>query len=169
MGVSIAMTDDEQPTNVCANLIENMRSLQLSTVGADGVPHCGYTPYLHRAPGSFYIFVSQLAAHTRNLLTNKTVAVMIMEDESSTSQIFARVRVHYLCEANPIASDCPDYALVLDDYQQRHGKMAGLLRQLPDFVLFQLQPISGQFVMGFGKAYTMTGDNLSVFEHSRSG
>ncbi len=163
------MTDDEQPASVCANLIENMRSLQLSTVGDDGVPHCGYTPYLHREPCCFYIFVSQLAAHTRNLLKNKTVAVMIMEDESSTSQIFARVRLNYLCEANLIASDSPDYSLVLDDYQQRHGKMAGLLRQLPDFVLFQLQPINGQFVMGFGKAYAMTGDNLTVFEHARTG
>ncbi len=73
--------NDEQPASVCASLIENMRSLQLSTVGADGIPHCGYTPYLHRAPGSFYIFVSQLAAHTRNLLANRTVAIMIIADE----------------------------------------------------------------------------------------
>ena len=161
--------NDEQPSSICANLIENMRSLLLSTVGADGIPHCGYTPYLHRAPGSFYIFVSQLAAHTRNLLANRTVAIMIIADEQSTSQIFARPRVNYLCNAKNIAPDSPDYALVLDDYQERHGKMAGLLRQLPDFVLFELQPISGQFVMGFGKAYTLTGDDLSVFEHSRTG
>jgi len=160
---------DVQPASVCASLIEDMRSLQLSTVGADGMPHCGYTPYLHRAPGSFYIFVSQLAAHTRNLLANRTVAIMIIADEQSTSQIFARARVNYLCDATRIAPDSHDYTLVLDDYQQRHGKMAGLLRQLPDFVLFQLQPISGQFVMGFGKAYTLTGDDLSVFEHSRTG
>jgi putative heme iron utilization protein len=160
---------DEQPAGVCASLIEEMRSLQLSTVGADGVPHCGYTPYLYRAPGSFYIFVSQLAAHTRNLLANKTVAIMIIADEQSTPQIFARARVNYLCDATRIAPESQDYELVLDDYQQRHGKMAGLLRQLPDFVLFQLKPVSGQFVMGFGKAYTLTGEDLSVFEHSRTG
>ena len=160
---------DVQPASVCASLLEEMRSLQLSTVGADGMPHCGYTPYLHRAPGSFYIFVSQLAAHTRNLLANRTVAIMIIADEQSTSQIFARARVNYLCDATSIPPDSHDYALVLDDYQQRHGKMVGLLRQLPDFVLFQLQPMSGQFVMGFGKAYTLTGDDLSVFEHSRTG
>jgi len=161
--------NDEQPATVCASLIEDMRSLQLSTVGVDGIPHCGYTPYLHRAPGNFYIFVSQLAAHTRHLLANGTVAIMIIADEQSTSQIFARTRVTYLCEAKRIAPDNPDYTSVLDDYQQRHGKMAGLLRQLPDFILFQLQPKSGQFVMGFGKAYTLTGDDLSVFEHSRTG
>ena len=161
--------NDEQPAKVCASLIEDMRSLQLSTVGVDGVPQCGYTPYLHRAPGSFYIFVSQLAAHTRNLLANGTVAIMIIADEQSTAQIFARTRVNYLCDAKQIQPDSPDYSLVLDDYQQRHGKMAGLLRQLPDFVLFQLQPLSGQFVMGVGKAYTLTGEDLSVFEHARTG
>ena len=160
---------DEQPTSVCAGLIETMRSLQLSTVGPDGIPHCGYTPYLHRAPSSFYIFVSQLAAHTRHLLANGTVAIMIIADEQATSQIFARARVSYLCDAKQIPPDSPDYPLVLDDYQQRHGKMAGLLRQLPDFVLFQLQPRSGQFVMGFGQAYTLTGDDLSVFEQTRTG
>ena len=112
---------DEQPARVCASLIEGMRSLQLSTVGVDGIPHCGYTPYLYRAPGSFYIFVSQLAAHTRNLLATKTVAIMIIADEQSTSQIFARARVNYLCDVTRIAPESQDYALVLDDYQQRHG------------------------------------------------
>jgi putative heme iron utilization protein len=160
---------DVRPESVWASLIEEMRSLQLSTVGPDGIPHCGYTPYLYRAPSSFYIFVSKLAPHTRHLLTNGTVAIMIIADEQSTSQIFARARVSYFCDAKGIAPDSPDFTLVLDDYQQRHGKMAGMLRQLPDFVLFQLQPRSGQFVMGFGKAYTLTGDDLSVFEHARTG
>lgn len=163
------MTDDVHPDSVCASLIEDMRSLQLSTVGPDGIPHCGYTPYLHQAPNSFYIFVSQLAAHTRHLLANGTVSIMIIADEQSSSEIFARARVNFLCNANRIAPESHDYPLVLDDYQQRHGKMAALLRQLPDFILFHLQPISGQFVMGFGKAYTLAGDNLSVFEHTRTG
>lgn len=163
------MTDDVHPDSVCASLIEDMRSLQLSTVGPDGIPHCGYTPYLHQAPNSFYIFVSQLAAHTRHLLENETVAIMIIADEQSSSEIFARARVNYLCNANRIAPESHDYALALDAYQQRHGKMAALLRQLPDFFLFHLQPIRGQFVMGFGKAYTLTGDDFSVFEHTRTG
>ncbi|MDH5429837.1 MAG: pyridoxamine 5'-phosphate oxidase family protein [Nitrospirota bacterium] len=160
---------EESPERVCAKLLEDMRSLQLSTIGPNGIPHCGYTPYLHRAPGSFYIFVSQLAAHTRHLLVNGTVAIMIIADEQSTSQIFARARVSYLCDAIRLTPDSPDYTSVLDNYQERHGKMAGLLRQLPDFMLFQLQPKSGQFVMGLGKAYTLTGDDLSIFEHTRTG
>ena len=160
---------DAQPEGVCAKLIEEMRSLQLSTVGEDGSPHCGYTPYLHRAPCSFYIFVSQLARHTRDLLSNGTVAVMIIADEQSTSQIFARTRVHYQCQAQPLEPEHSEYLSILDDYQARHGKTAGLLRQLPDFVLFHLQPLHGQFVMGFGQAYTLTGKDLSIFEPAQRG
>ena len=163
------MTGDVPPEKVCAGLLEDIRSLQLSTVGPDGIPHCGYTPYLYQPSNSFFIFVSQLAAHTRHLLTNGTVAIMIIADEQSSSEIFARARVNYLCDAKRIAPDSHDYTSVLDAYQERHGKMAELLRQLPDFVLFQLKPMSGQFVMGFGKAYTLTGENLSTFEHTRTG
>ena len=65
--------------------------------------------------------------------------------------------------------DSQDYTSVLDDYQQRHGKTVELLRQLPDFVLFHLRPRSGQFVMGFGQAYTLSGEDLSRFEQTRSG
>ena len=162
--------DDEQPALVCARLIESMRSLQLSTVGPDGVRYCcGYMPFLHQATKSFYIFVSQLAAHNRHLLANPTVAIMIIADEQSTSQIFDRTRVSYVRKAERLAPGCPDYDSILDAYELRHGKKAGMLRELSDFVLFQLQPVSGQFVMGFGKAYTLIGENLSIFEHSRTG
>ena len=160
---------EEQPEKVCAALLEEMRSLQLSTVGPEGEPHCSYTPYLYRAPGCFYIFVSQLAAHTRHLLANPTVAIMVIADERSTAQVFARTRVHYECQAKRIEPEMTAYNEVLDAYENRHGKTAGLLRQLPDFILFQLQPVSGQFVMGFGQAYKLTGENLSVFEHTRTG
>ncbi len=163
------MMDDVQPESVCASLIQDMRSLHLSTVGLDGIPHSSYTPYLYQIPNNFYIFVSQLAAHTRHLLAGETVSIMIIADEQSTSEIFARTRVSYQCEAKRITPDSHDYTSVLDKYQQRHGKMAALLRQLPDFVLFHLQPMNGQFVMGFGKAYALTGENLSEFEHTRSG
>ena len=160
---------DEAPEKVCATLIQEMRSLHLSTVGPDEMPHASYTPYLYRAPCSFYIFVSQLAAHTRHVLANGKAAIMIIEDEQSAAQIFARTRVHYVCQAERIAPDHPEYLDLLDGYQDRHGNMVGMLRQLPDFVLFKLRPTSGQFVMGFGKAYKLTGEDVSIFEHARSG
>ncbi len=160
---------EEQPAKVCEKLIEEMRSLQLSTVGPEGQPHCSYTPYLYRPPCRFYIFISQLAAHTRHLLANPAVAIMIIADEQSTAQIFARTRVQYGCQAQRVSPESQEYLEILDEYENRHGKTVGLLRQLPDFLLFELRPVNGQFVMGFGQAYTLSGEDLSVFEHTRSG
>jgi len=160
--------DDETPEAALAALRARMRTLQLATVGADGAPHTGYTPHLFDGP-DILIFVSRLAAHTRDLLERPRAAVMLIADEADATQIFARTRVSYRCEATVIAPDATSYEPLLDAFQARHGKMIGLLRQLPDFVLFRLRPTAGQFVMGFGKAYRLTGDAMDTFEHATSG
>lgn len=156
------------PEAALAALRERMRTLQLATVGEDGAPHTGYTPHLFDG-ADILVFVSRLAAHTRDLLERPRAAVMLIADESETKQIFARTRVSYRCEASVIPPEDPSYAPLLDAFEARHGKMIGLLRQLPDFVLFRLRPTSGQFVMGFGKAYRLTGEALDTFEHATSG
>lgn len=161
------MTDDD-PAAALAALRERMQTLQLATVGEDGAPHTGYTPHLFDGT-DILIFVSQLAVHTRDLLARPRAAVMLIADESDTKQIFARTRVSYACEATPIRRDDPRHETLLDAFEARHGKMIGLIRQLPDFVLFRLKPTSGQFVMGFGKAYRLTGEALDRFEHARTG
>ena len=169
---SAKRTDDEDPdaapAAALAELRSRMRTLQLATVAEDGTPHTGYTPHLFDGP-DILIFVSRLAAHTRDLLARPRAAVMLIADESDTTQIFARTRVSYACEATPIARDDPRHEPLLDAFEARHGKMIGLIRQLPDFVLFRLAPTSGQFVMGFGKAYRLTGESLDRFEHARTG
>ena len=157
----------ESPEQACEALKNQVKSLQLATVGDDGQPHCGYTPFI-RNQNDLIIFVSQLALHTRDLLANPTASAMLIADEQSSSQIFARTRVSYQCRAEVISRENEQYNSLLDQYQTRHGKMVNLLRQLPDFILFRLVPERGQFVMGFGKAYRLTGDNLNEFEHARS-
>jgi len=166
--------DDIPPHEVCKTLLETTLSLQLATLGEEGYPHCGYTPFVKlSASGNgsarpcFYIFTSELALHTRDLLRTPRASIMVIEDEASASQIFARTRVYYECDVTEVEREAADYANILDQYQQRHGKMVGLLRELPDFRLFGLLPRSGQFVMGFGKAFQLAGDQLDQFEHSR--
>ncbi len=157
-----------EPHVACEALLSSIKSLCLSTCNADGEPNIGYTPFVVNDT-DLIVFVSQLARHTRDMLETRSVAVLIMADEQDSQQIFARTRLSYRCSATPIAADSPDYNDLLDRYQQQHGKMVDLLRQLPDFVLFQLRPVSGQFVMGFGKAYKLEGEKLDQFVHARTG
>ncbi len=161
------MSDEQKAADALVELQTTMQSVQLATVGEDGEPHSGYTPFLMEG-NQVIVFVSQLALHTRDLLANGRASVMIISDESSSSQIFARSRVSYQCLAEIVARESEDYDVLLDRFEQRHGKMIGLLRQLPDFVLFRLVPQRGQLVVGFGKAYRLTGENLDQFELARS-
>lgn len=164
--------DKDDPAPVCEALLERMQTLQLATNSASGAPHIGYTPFLLRTGQpqgrEFYIFVSQLSAHTRDLLERPQASILIIADEQDSRQIYARVRVSFECDASVIEAG-ERHSELLDAFAQRHGKMIELLRQLPDFVLFRLVPRDGQFVMGFGKAFKLSGHYLDEFQHARTG
>ena len=163
--------EDADPQAVCESLLGSTYSLQLATIGEDNVPHCGYTPFIvertNDQPPRFYVFVSELAVHTRDLLRASPASIMIIEDEQKSVQVFARTRVSYQCKVSIIKPDAADYTRLLDSYQQRHGNIVSVLRGLPDFHLICLTPTKGQFVMGFGKAFALTGPCIDQFEHSR--
>ena len=161
------MSDKPDPSDTLQALRAGMQSVLLSTLGEDGDPHNGYTPFVFDGR-DLIIFVSQLSLHTRDLLNNGKVSAMLIADEHASEQIFARTRVSYQCKATTIAKEEESYNVQLDSLEARHGKMINLLRQLPDFVLFRLEPYKGQFVMGFGQAYHLGGDNLDEFEHATS-
>lgn len=93
---------------------------------------------------------------------------MLVEDEQDARQPFARVRLRYQSDARVIEPDDPSYGTCLDAFEAKHGKTVQLLRQLPDFVLFELVPTEAIFVMGFGQAYRLSGDDWGEFEHIRT-
>ncbi|MFK7892052.1 MAG: HugZ family protein [Granulosicoccus sp.] len=161
------MTKEVTPEQTLTALRSSTKSVILSTVGADGSPHSGYTPFAFEG-NNIIIFVSRLSLHTRDLLACEKVSTMLISDESESDQIFARTRVSYQCAAMRIESDDRAYEELIELLHRRHGKMIGLLRQLPDFVLFRLQPHAGQFVMGFGQAYRLCGPDLDQLEHATS-
>lgn len=160
----------EKDAATLATLREACRSLVLATIGGEGEPHAGYTPHLiDETSGDFLIFVSRLSAHTRDLLADPRVSVMLIADEGESAQIFARSRVSYGCTAEAVPREDPSYESLLDAFAERHGKTVALLRQLPDFVLFRLRPRVGQLVTGFGRAYRLAGERLDRLEHTRTG
>jgi putative heme iron utilization protein len=166
----VTKTEDD-PASVLDSLKRDMRSVLLSTLGENGDPHSGYTPFIFdndaNSEHHIIIFVSQLALHTRDLLSTGKVSAMLITDESESAQIFARRRVRYQCQAEVIPSEHERYGPLLDAMRVSHGKMISLIRTLPDFVLFRLKPTQGQFVMGFGQAYKLTGRKFDQLEHTR--
>ena len=86
-----------EPDKSLSKLKETMQSLFLSTLSVDGKPNGSYAPYIVDEKGYFYIFVSRLASHTRDLLENPELSILLAEDEGDARQLFARKRASYYC------------------------------------------------------------------------
>lgn len=154
----------QPPETVLAQLLDQVQTLQIASLNTDGEPAISSAPFVRDVQGNFYIFVSQLAAHTQALLNHRYVEVLLLEDEQEARQIFARKRLSYRCVATAIAAAEPSYTQQLQRMQERFGEVITLLAKLPDFVLFRLQPQSGRFVMGFGQAFSLIGENLTQLQ-----
>ena len=141
--------------------LHSRQSLLLSTLDTDNYPHASYAPFTIYNNGIF-IFISRLAAHTQHLLSQPKASVLLIEDENVCEDVFARKRLTYQMFVNAIERESLLWSQAIDSMTERLGERVTLLSQLDDFVLFQLLPKSGRYVKGFGKAYELHGDNLSI-------
>lgn len=144
-------------------LIASRSGLLLATLNQQTIPELSATPFIKRE-NCFYIFISELAAHTQNLKQRSNISVMLIEDEQDAGNPFARKRLSYQCLARLVEREEQIWPEVLDSFEQRHGKTVSLLKSLPDFHLFELKALSGQYIEGFGKAFRLSGEHLDELE-----
>ncbi|HHF3253081.1 TPA: heme utilization protein HutZ [Vibrio alginolyticus] len=147
---------------------QERRTLQLATVDAEGRPNVSYAPYVQNQEG-YFVLISKIARHARNLLENPNVSLMMIEDEESSKQLFARKRLTFDAVANVVERDTEMWQQVVGQMKERFGEIIDGLSQLEDFVLFNLKSESGLFVKGFGQAYQVSGDDLVDFVHLQEG
>ena len=133
-------------------LQQESQSLMLATQASNHEPHISYAPFVE-FEGVFYIFVSGLAAHTKHLLEHRRGQVMLLDDESKSRNIFARMRLIYEVEAHVLARTHEQFNTVAQAMLARHGSTVEVLMSLNDFVMFALKPQKGTLVTGFGQAY----------------
>jgi putative heme iron utilization protein len=129
------------------------RSVMMATVNQDGVPEASYAPYVADDRGSYYVFVSGLARHTRDFQETGHVSVQFIENEEAGRNPFARRRLTLLCDVAAIPRESPVHDQVLSEFTRHFGKFVNTLRALPDFKLFRLMPRCGLYVRGFGQAF----------------
>lgn len=136
----------------CDAHLASCQTVQLATVDAQGEPDASYAPCLQRQ-GRFYLFVSELAVHTRNLLHHPSASLLFIEDEQRSRNLFARKRLILRCAAEELSRDGVEADSILQGFRDTFGDTVELLESLPDFHLFELRPESGSFVKGFGQAW----------------
>lgn len=141
------------------------KSVVLGTVSEQGIPQASYAPCVVDEYLNIYIYVSGLSAHTQNLNATGKASVLFLEDEAQTPQVFARKRLSYACMATLIERDSEQWQAIAQQFEERFGNIIEVMMGLPDFRIFQLKPHAGNFVLGFGAAYTVDPNDLGNLIH----
>lgn len=129
------------------------KTLIMASLAEDGVPETSYTPYAQGDTGCFYIFISELASHTANLRRAPQLSVLFIQDERDSRNLYARERLTWRCCAREVAISSAEYEQGVALLRAEQGGMIDMLSGLSDFRLFALEPVSGTYVVGFGKAF----------------
>ena len=83
--------------------------------------------------------------------------MLFIESEETADQIYARKRLRFQCEAERFPRQTPAWDDLIPEFSSRFGEIIDVLSALPDFELFALKPLNGQWVSGFGKAFDFRG------------
>ncbi len=139
------MSDSLSPSASAHQFIAEHKTLVLATVSSTSEPLVSYAPFVF-AHNEFYVFVSQLAAHTRNLAAGSAAHVMLIHDEESSPNLFGRARLSFYCESQLVDRHQPQFGKILSHFRNKFGPVVSTLESLPDFMLFRLVPGEGNFV-----------------------
>ena len=144
-------------------LINASKSIILATVDAEGNPNSSYAPFV-QVEQTFYILVSFMAKHTKNLAHGRKTSIMFIQDESATKHIYARERLTFEATPSQIERDSEVWTQVVAKLKETHGRVVDVISDMGDFILIALQPVKGSYVNGFGSAYFVDA-NLEIVEH----
>tara|TARA_B100000945_G_C20288186_1_gene552038 strand:- start:306 stop:812 length:507 start_codon:yes stop_codon:yes gene_type:complete len=147
------------------SLINSMNSLILGTIGNKNKPNSSYAPFGIDEDNNFYIFISELSKHTNNIMSNPDVSLMIIEDESKSQTIFARKRLTITGRASRINRNEKDWNKKIKILENKFDDTFTYLKNMEDFHLFKITPISGLLVFGFAKAFNLEGPELVNIVH----
>jgi len=156
--------DLERVANECREFAQQFQTVQLATASAEGVPEASYAPF-YREGRDFYLFLSELSRHCRNLAENPRASLLLIENENDAANLFARQRLVYQCACQEVERRGERFEQTMDAFQAKFGNMIGLLRELADFHLYRIAPLSGTYVAGFAKAFELVGKDLDEVRH----
>jgi putative heme iron utilization protein len=147
-------------TVVLQQLIHGRMIAALGTLH-QGVPFVSMVTYAVATDGSFILHVSRLAAHTRDMLDNPDVSLLITESEASGKMPQALARVTVQGRAEMFDRDSETNTDARKVYLSRFPDAAPLF-EFSDFNIFIIKPISARVIAGFGQAVTITGEGFAT-------
>ena len=152
-----AQIDEVVAKKMLQELVAEMKTAILGTVGGTGISDASYSPCITDDEGNFYIYVSTLSKHTANLKRSEKMSLMLIEDEATAASLYARRRATWTCSISGVERDSATFNTLMGKFQERFGQIMENLANMQDFHLFRLTPEDGRLVLGFGAAFRMVG------------
>ena len=108
----------------------------------------------------FVIHVSQLSAHTKDMLSSAQVSLLVVAPQSPEIPAQAVARVTIQGDAMQYHESVPGYAEAKLAYLSRFPQSSDMFN-FSDFSLFVIRPRSIRFIGGFAQAATITPEVLA--------
>ncbi len=127
----------------------------------EGAPAAAMTSYALAPDGAaLYVHLSQMALHTRALLTEPRAAFVVSAPDTGEGDPQTLPRLSLSGVALALVPGTPEYGAGEAAYV---GRFPGAEERfaLADFVLFRFEPAEARWVGGFGRALRMTGAQLA--------
>jgi len=148
-------------TEEISTFLEQFQTLIMASLTPEGQPHASTAPFVQQG-NNFYILISTVAQHGRNLLHSQKVSLLFAEDEAKTLQPFARKRITIEATVSEILREAGAFDTMMMLFKEKFDSdLISSLSGMGDFHLFKLSTVGGSAVMGFGKAYRLD-NNLEV-------
>ena len=145
------LTPDFEPAKAVRSLLRRSRQGALATlmVGS-GDPYCSLVNVATHPDGSPILLISRLAIHTKNLLADTRVSLMLDERVEGDPLEGARIMLSGHAEEMAADTDAAKRDIVRQRYLNAHPTAEAFV-DFKDFSFFQIRPITTHLVAGFGR------------------
>jgi heme iron utilization protein len=138
---------DFDPARVARSLLRRSRQGALATLMAgSGDPYCSLVNLASHADGSPILLISQLAVHTRNILGDPRVSLML--DERAAGDPLEGARIMLAGRAEAASGDA--VAIMRRRYLNAHPSAEAFVN-FKDFFFVGIRPQAAHLVAGFGR------------------
>src|ERR1700742_3400258 len=138
---------DFNPSRLARSLLRRSRQGALATLMASsGDPYCSLVNLASHPDGAPILLISRLALHTKNILDDARVSLML--DERAGGDPLEGARIMLAGGADPAADG--DAAVLRRRYLRAHPSAEAFV-DFKDFSFFRIRPTAAHLVAGFGR------------------
>jgi putative heme iron utilization protein len=147
---------DFNPSKLARSLLRRRRQGALATVmPGTGDPYCSLVNLASHPDGTPILLISRLAIHTRNILSDPRVSLML--DERAPGDPLEGARIMLQGRAEGVAKD--QLEIVRRRYLAAHPSAEGFV-DFADFSFFRIAPSGTHLVAGFGRILDLKPDQF---------